>query len=84
MVLCSMLAAVENTHRPEQMAAEKGDRLTDENCRGYPTWEFSQAEREKEANLTLKPPSNKEDTDRVSFSSSASLTFIKGSKSKLC
>ncbi len=48
MVLCSMLAAVENTHGPEQMAAEEGDRLTDENCRGYPTWEISQAESERE------------------------------------
>lgn len=45
-VLCSMLAAVENTHTPEQMVIEEGDRLTDENCRGYPTWEFSQAETE--------------------------------------
>lgn len=43
-----MLAAVENTHGPEQMAVEEGDRLTDENCRGYPTWEFSQAETERE------------------------------------
>ena len=47
-VLCSMLAAAENTHGPKQMAAEEGDRLTDENCRGYPTWEFSQAEKERE------------------------------------
>lgn len=52
-VLCSMLAAAENTHGPEQMAAEEGDGLTDKNCRGYPTWEFSQARvREREANLT--------------------------------
>lgn len=35
------------------MAAEEGDRLTDENCRGYPTWEISQAERERKTNLTL-------------------------------
>lgn len=47
-VLCSMLAAVENTHGPEQMAVEEGDRLTDENGQGYPTWEFSQAETERE------------------------------------
>lgn len=47
-VLCSMLAAAKNTHRSKQMAAEEGDRLTDENCRGYPTWEISQAERKRE------------------------------------
>lgn len=56
-VLCSMLAAAENTHRSEQMAEEEGDRLTDENCRGYPTWEISRAERKRErtANLNFVP-----------------------------
>lgn len=44
---CVVCWQLRKTHRPEQMAAEEGDRLTDENCWGYPTWEFSQAEREK-------------------------------------
>lgn len=54
-VLCSMLAAAENTHGPEQIAAEEGDRLKDENCWGYPTWDsVRQRLRERErANLTL-------------------------------
>lgn len=52
-VLCSMLAAAENTHGAKQMAAEVGDGLTDENCRGYPTWEFSQAERQREKQTVL-------------------------------
>lgn len=48
MVLCSLLAAADNTRGPEQMAAEEGDKLTDENCRGCPSWELREAEREKE------------------------------------
>lgn len=52
-MLCSMLAAAENTHRSKQMAAEEADRLTEENCWGYPTWEFSQAEREEKSEPTL-------------------------------
>lgn len=55
-LLCSALAAVEDTHGSEQMAVYEGDGLTDENCWGYPAREFSQAETEREgeteANLT--------------------------------
>lgn len=47
-LLCSALAAVEDTHGTEQMAVCEGDGLTDENCWGYPAREFSQAETERE------------------------------------
>lgn len=52
-----MLAAVENTHGPEQMAVEEGDRLTDENCRGYPAVQSGRDEEGSKPNLIF-PPAN--------------------------
>lgn len=47
----SMLAAVKNTHGPEQMAAKERDRQTDE-CWGYPALQLSEAASVRGAHLT--------------------------------